>query len=105
MTVMLSGAVGGRGAKLQDKMFAIAAHQLEAAPEDIELFGGMVPRARRRRRGRDVATPTSGMKAYWYKLDLPEGMESGLEARLHLRPPVSRRCPRPTATTSARSIR
>jgi CO/xanthine dehydrogenase Mo-binding subunit len=76
---MLSGAVRGAAAKVRDKMFRIAAHQLEANPEDMELSGGMV-------RVRGVADPAKalsladiGMKAYWYKADLPEGMESGLE--------------------------
>ena len=78
-TVMLSGAVKGAAQKVREKAFAIAAHQLEANPEDMELSGGMV-------RVRGVADDTRamsladiGMKAYWYKADLPEGMESGLE--------------------------
>jgi CO/xanthine dehydrogenase Mo-binding subunit len=79
LTVMLSGAVRGAAAKVRDKMFRIAAHQLEASPEDMELADGVV-------RVRGVADPARslsiadiGMKAYWYKNDLPEGMESGLE--------------------------
>ena len=78
-TVMLSGAVKGAAQKVREKAFAIAAHQLEANPEDMELSGGMV-----RVRGvaddaRAMSLADIGMKAYWYKADLPEGMESGLE--------------------------
>jgi CO/xanthine dehydrogenase Mo-binding subunit len=79
LTVMLVGRRARRGAKVREKMFAIAAHQLEASPEDMELADGVV-------RVRGVADPARslsiadiGMKAYWYKNDLPEGMESGLE--------------------------
>jgi len=79
MTVMLSGAVRGAAAKVREKMLQIAAHQLEASPEDMELADGAV-------RVRGVADPARaisiadiGMKAYWYKADLPDGMESGLE--------------------------
>src|SRR5262249_43187966 len=38
MTVMLTGAVAGAARKLKEKMGRIAAHLLEAAPEDI-VFG------------------------------------------------------------------
>jgi CO/xanthine dehydrogenase Mo-binding subunit len=79
MTVMLSGAVRGAASKVREKMFAIAAQNLEASPQDMELAEGTV-------RVRGVADPARamsiadiGMKAYWYKADLPEGMESGLE--------------------------
>jgi CO/xanthine dehydrogenase Mo-binding subunit len=79
LTVMLSGAVRGAAGKVREKMFRIAAHQLEASPEDMELADGML-------RVRGVGDPEKamsiadvGMKAYWYKADLPEDMESGLE--------------------------
>src|SRR3954453_13153634 len=69
LTVMLSGAVRGAAAKVRDKMYRIAAHQLEASPEDMELADGVV-------RVRGVADPARslsiadiGMKAYWYKND------------------------------------
>jgi CO/xanthine dehydrogenase Mo-binding subunit len=76
---MLAGAVRGAAGKVREKMLRIAAHQLEASHEDMELADGQV-------RVRGVADPRKslsiadvGMKAYWYKADLPEGMESGLE--------------------------
>ena len=79
MTVMLTGAVVGAARKLKDKLARIAAHQLEAAVEDIAFAEG-----RAMVRGAPDKAMTYGelgLKAYWYKLDLPPGMESGLEAR------------------------
>ncbi|HSE94014.1 MAG TPA: molybdopterin cofactor-binding domain-containing protein, partial [Methylomirabilota bacterium] len=79
MTVMLTGAAVGAARKLKDKMARIAAHLLEAAPEDIvfQNGGAMVRGAPQK-----VLTYADlGLKAYWFKLDLPQGMESGLEAR------------------------
>lgn len=79
MTVMLTGAVVGAARKLKDKLARIAAHQLEAAVEDIAFADG-----RAMVRGAPDKAMTYGelgLKAYWFKLDLPPGMESGLEAR------------------------
>lgn len=77
MTVMLSGAVRGAAARLKEKMFKIAAHILEASADDLELVDGRirvkgVP-------GSSVSIADIGMKAYWFKLDLPPDVESGLE--------------------------
>jgi CO/xanthine dehydrogenase Mo-binding subunit len=79
MTVMLTGAVVGAARKLKDKMARIAAHLLEAAPEDITF--GAAGASVRGAPGRAVGYADLGLKAYWFKLDLPAGMESGLEAR------------------------
>ncbi|HXJ80134.1 MAG TPA: xanthine dehydrogenase family protein molybdopterin-binding subunit [Candidatus Methylomirabilis sp.] len=79
MTVMLTGAVVGASRKLKDKLARIAAHQFEAAPEDITFADG-----RATVRGvpdKSLSYGDLGLKAYWFKLDLPQGMESGLEAR------------------------
>ena len=89
MTVMLSGAVRGATTKIKEKAFAIAAHSLEANPEDMEFSGGMV-----RVRGvaddsRAMSLADIGMKAYWYKADLPEGMESGLEGTFTYDHPIT----------------
>jgi CO/xanthine dehydrogenase Mo-binding subunit len=79
MTVMLTGAVVGAARKLKDKLARIAAHQLEAAVEDIVFADG---RAMVRGAPDKAMTYADlGLKAYWFKLDLPAGMESGLEAR------------------------
>ena len=79
MTVMLTGAVAGAARKLKDKLSRIAAHQFEAAPEDIVFAdgGAMVKGSP----DKSMSYGDLGLKAYWYKLDLPPGMESGLEAR------------------------
>jgi carbon-monoxide dehydrogenase large subunit len=79
MTVMLTGAVVGAARKLKDKLARIVAHALEAAPEDIVFQNGKamvrgVP-------DKAMTYAEAGLKAYWFKLDLPPGMESGLEAR------------------------
>src|SRR5262249_16566958 len=79
MTVMLTGAVAGAARKLKDKLAKIAAHQFEAAPEDIVFADGraMVKGSP----DKSMSYGDLGLKAYWFKLDLPPGMESGLEAR------------------------
>jgi len=79
MTVMLTGAVVGASRKLKEKMARIAAHLLEAAPEDI-VFGASGASVRGAP-DKAVGYADLGLKAYWFKLDLPAGMESGLEAR------------------------
>jgi CO/xanthine dehydrogenase Mo-binding subunit len=79
MTVMLTGAVVGAARKLKEKMARIAAHLLEAAPEDIAF--GANGASVRGAPDKAVGYADLGLKAYWFKLDLPAGMESGLEAR------------------------
>src|SRR5262245_23148453 len=79
MAVMLTGATAGAAAKLKDKLARIAAHQFEAAPADIVFADGKamvrgVP-------DKSMTYADLGLKAYWFRLDLPGGMESGLEAR------------------------
>lgn len=84
MTVMLAGAVRGASQKLKDKIFAIAAHRLEASADDLEMCDGEVIV-----KGTDsgLSLADVGMQAYWHKLDLPEGMESGLEGSFTYDPP------------------
>src|SRR5438270_19184 len=76
MTVMLSGALHGAAAKIKEKMFKIAGHLLEANPDDLVLREG---RVWVRGTERSLSLADIGMKAYWYKFDLPPGIESGLE--------------------------
>ena len=75
MTVMFTGAVVGAARKLKDKMSRIAAKSLEAAPEDI-VFGANGASVRGSA-DKVVGYADIGLKAYWFKLDLPAGMESG----------------------------
>jgi CO/xanthine dehydrogenase Mo-binding subunit len=79
MAVMLTGATAGAARTLKDKLARIAAHQFEAAPEDIVFADGKamvrgVP-------DKAMTYAELGLKAYWFKLDLPADLSSGLEAR------------------------
>ena len=75
---MLAGAVGETAAPLRDRIVAIAAHRLEAAPEDI-LLSESYARVR--------GTPTVALSlaeiaevAYFKPMKLPAGLPTGLEA-------------------------
>jgi aerobic carbon-monoxide dehydrogenase large subunit len=75
---MTAGAVRDTAAILRDRVVAIAAHKLEAAPGDIELAGS---------RASVRGTPTIGLSlqevaglAYFDPYGLPEGVPAGLEA-------------------------
>jgi CO/xanthine dehydrogenase Mo-binding subunit len=85
MTVMLSGAVTGAARKLKAKIFEIAAHRLEASVDDLELRDGVV--SVKGTSGASMSLADVGMQAYWQKANLPEGMESGLEASFTYDPP------------------
>jgi carbon-monoxide dehydrogenase large subunit len=84
-----SGLTGGGAAKaaavqVKDKIRRIAAHLLEASPDDIVLEDGMVFVAGVKERGlplREVANA-----AYMQVGNLPEGVEPGLEALGRYRP-------------------
>jgi CO/xanthine dehydrogenase Mo-binding subunit len=80
MTVMLSGAVHGASGKLKEKILEIASHLMETSAEDLELHDGRVWVKGVRDPERSLSMADIGMKAYWHKFDLPEDMESGLEA-------------------------
>jgi CO/xanthine dehydrogenase Mo-binding subunit len=78
LTVMMAGAIRGAATKIKDKARRIAAQQLEADPEDLEwVQGGFqvkgTPGARRE--FTDIA-----MAAHLFATELPEGLQSGLEA-------------------------
>jgi carbon-monoxide dehydrogenase large subunit len=75
---MTAGAVREAAAVLRDRITAIAAHKLEAAPEDIELTEG---------RAAVRGTPAKGLSfaevaglAYFDPYGLPAGTPAGLEA-------------------------
>ncbi|MFQ5861480.1 MAG: xanthine dehydrogenase family protein molybdopterin-binding subunit, partial [Dehalococcoidia bacterium] len=77
-TVMIAGAIEGAARKIKDKMFKIAAHSLEVAPEDLQLVEGKV-----QVKGvpdRNLTTAQIAGLAHLMKLNLPEDVESGLEA-------------------------
>jgi aerobic carbon-monoxide dehydrogenase large subunit len=70
--------------KIKEKLLAIGAHLLEAAPEDVEYVDGGV---------RVKGTPGPGKSfgelamAAWMYTSLPPGMEAGLEATSYFDPP------------------
>jgi carbon-monoxide dehydrogenase large subunit len=75
---MTAGAIAETASVLRARLIAIAAHRLEAAPEDIELDGG---------RASVRGTPAAGMSyreiaalAYFQPDALPPGVPAGLEA-------------------------
>jgi carbon-monoxide dehydrogenase large subunit len=74
-------AVGGESiarstAKLVEKAKKIAAHNLEAAPEDIELVGGKFAVKGSPDKGLTIAEVAG---AAYVTMDMPDGMEPGLE--------------------------
>ena len=80
---MTAGAVREASTILVERIKAIAAHKLEAAPEDIELAGS---------RATVRGTPTIGLSyaeiagiAYFEPYALPDGVEAGLEASARYR--------------------
>jgi CO/xanthine dehydrogenase Mo-binding subunit len=78
LTVMYAGAIKGASEKIKDKARRIAAHQLEIDADDLEwVSGGFQVRgtADARKEFADIA-----MAAYLFATDLPEGLQSGLEA-------------------------
>jgi aerobic carbon-monoxide dehydrogenase large subunit len=85
---MIAGAVEQTAAVLRDRITAIAAHRLEAAPDDVVVEAG---------RAFVRGTPSMGVTlaeiadlAYFRPAELPEGVSAGLEAsgRYHARQPM-----------------
>ena len=83
---MLAGAVAATASILRERIVAITAHKLEAAPEDIEIVGGQA-----RVRG----TPSAGLSiaeiaqiAYFQLHTLPPDFPAGLEASARYRAQV-----------------
>ena len=75
---MTAGAIGETAAILRERIVAIAAHKLEAAPADIELGGSWAavrgsPTAR-------VSLREIAQTAYFQASSLPVGLPGGLEA-------------------------
>ena len=75
---MTAGAVQATAATLRDKLRRIAAHKLEAAPEDIELAGGQAHV--RGTPSRSISFTELAEIAYLRLMELPPGVGSGLEA-------------------------
>ena len=84
--VVSAGAALGAARVLKQKVLRIAAHLLEAPLEDLELAGGRV-----HVRGVPASAVTLAQvaqKAYLAPMELPPGMEPGLEATHAFDPPA-----------------
>lgn len=76
-TIVASGAIGLAASVIREKVLAIGAHLLEAAAEDLELVDG---RVRVRGGGAAVSLARIATLAWVRTLDLPDGVEPGLQA-------------------------
>src|SRR5262249_34813286 len=76
--VLGGGAAILAGRALREKIVAIAAHQLEASPEDLELANGLI--SVRGAGDRAVTLRDVARAAYSGARRLPKGIEPGLEA-------------------------
>ncbi|MGZ4640715.1 MAG: xanthine dehydrogenase family protein molybdopterin-binding subunit [Blastococcus sp.] len=76
-TVMVTGAIRGAAKKLQKKIIEIAAHTLEVPPEDMEIIDARVQVKGAPELGQSLAEVAA--TAYFFALNLPPGMTSGLE--------------------------
>jgi CO/xanthine dehydrogenase Mo-binding subunit len=78
-TVMVAGALVGATGQVKEKMAKIVAKQFEVDPSDLEFQGGKI-----NVKGAPERAMTYGevaLQAYMFPLNLPEGMQSGLEGR------------------------
>ncbi|MEW2400723.1 xanthine dehydrogenase family protein molybdopterin-binding subunit [Streptomyces sp. NPDC046862] len=76
-TAMVAGAIRGASRKLREKLLRIAAHTLEVTTEDLELVDGRVQVRSAPETGLTLAELAG--TAYFFALNLPEGVTSGLE--------------------------
>ncbi|WP_431925644.1 xanthine dehydrogenase family protein molybdopterin-binding subunit [Nonomuraea jabiensis] len=81
--VVGGGALTRAAERLRGKLVALAAHRLEAAPDDLEIADGAV-----RVKGDPAASLTLRELATsaWRGWDLPDGVEPGLEERVSYDP-------------------
>ena len=85
MTVMLSGAVAGAARSCKDKIFEIAAHQLEAAADDLELRDGVV--SVRGTPSKACRSPTSGWPPTGTRRASPTGWRAAWRRSFTYDPP------------------
>ncbi|WP_139006999.1 xanthine dehydrogenase family protein molybdopterin-binding subunit [Arthrobacter crystallopoietes] len=86
-TVMVTGAIRGASRKLQKKIMDIAAHTLEVPAEDLEVTDGRV-----QVKGAPEVGQTLGevaATAYFFALNLPPGVTSGLEEQYTYDHPIT----------------
>jgi carbon-monoxide dehydrogenase large subunit len=83
--VVSAGSAMGAAAVLRAKLLAVAAAELESAPEDLELAEGRIQVKGAPQRG--VALAAVARRAYLDPLSLPAGVSPGLEAHFAYDPP------------------
>ncbi|MBO0729750.1 MAG: xanthine dehydrogenase family protein [Acidimicrobiaceae bacterium] len=81
---LAGGAAHAASTRVRDKVVAVAAHMMEAAPEDLELSEGNV--SVRGTPARSVTLAEVAQKAYMNPESLPPELEPGLEATERFRP-------------------
>ena len=84
--VIAGGAAQTASLRMRDKIVEIAAHVLEAAPEDLETIGSVV--SVRGTPARAVPFAQIASLAYMMPEMLPTGMEMGLEVTARFQPPT-----------------
>jgi carbon-monoxide dehydrogenase large subunit len=84
-TVVAAGAIVRAAEAIQDKARRIAAHMLEVAPEDLVFADGLIHV--QGSRGRAVSWQDVAQRALIRTLELPPGVEPGLEAKATYDPP------------------
>ena len=84
--VIAGGAAQTASLRLRDKIVEIAAHLLEAAPEDLETVGSVV--SVKGTPARAVPFAQIASLAYMMPEMLPAGMEMGLEVTARFQPPA-----------------
>jgi carbon-monoxide dehydrogenase large subunit len=82
--VIAGGAARNAAVAVRDKVVAIAAHMMEAAPEDLAVSDGVV--AVRGTPSRSVTLKDVARQAYTNAQTLPPGLDSGLEATIRFKP-------------------
>ena len=86
-TVNVGSAIYGASARLKEKVLRLAAHLLEANPDDLELGEGKVSIRGLPQRALSFSELARAAVPGWAS-KLPEGLEPGLEATFYFVPPT-----------------
>jgi len=86
-TVNVGSAIDGASARLKEKVLRLAAHLLEANPDDLELGEGKVSIRGLPQRALSFSELARAAVPGWAS-KLPEGLEPGLEATFYFVPPT-----------------
>ncbi|MBI3066258.1 MAG: xanthine dehydrogenase family protein [Deltaproteobacteria bacterium] len=84
-TVTVGSAIHGASAQLKDKLLQVAAHMLEANPDDLELAGGRVSVRGLPQRAVSFSELARAAVPGWAS-KLPAGLAPGLEATFYFEP-------------------